>query len=133
MKHWRTLLFLIVSILFLAACAESTAQITPSPVKMEEIETSLPANPEDTEEPVIQDRTAYEQYEIVTLLPKDAIPAIDDPEFLTADEADQEYAPDELVIGVSFNGESRAYSINLLSSHEIVNDEVGGIKLSATW
>jgi hypothetical protein len=65
--------------------------------------------------------------------PKDAIPAIDNPQFLTADEADEEYAPDELILGVEFNGDARAYSINLLSSHEIVNDTVGDVKISVTW
>lgn len=70
---------------------------------------------------------------IVTLLPRDGIPAIDNPVFLDVAEADEEYAPDELVIGVEFNGEARAYSIPLLSSHEIVNDVVGGEKIAVTW
>ena len=74
-----------------------------------------------------------EDYEIVTLLPRDAIPAIDNPQFLTAAEADEFYDPNELVIGVEFNGDARAYSIPLLSSHEIVNDTVGGEKIAVTW
>ena len=73
------------------------------------------------------------EFEIITLLPFDGIPAIDDPEFLNAQQADEEYAPDELVIGVEFNGDARAYSIPLLSSHEIVNDTVGGEKIAVTW
>ncbi len=77
--------------------------------------------------------TAERQFEIVTLLPRDAIPAIDEPEFLNVAQADEEYAPDELVMGVAFNGEARAYSIPLLSSHEIVNDTVGGVKIAVTW
>lgn len=75
----------------------------------------------------------YSQYEIITLLPQDRIPAIDDPQFLSSDEADAEYAPDELILGVSFNGDSRAYSVSLLSRHEIVNDIVGGKPISVTW
>jgi len=71
--------------------------------------------------------------EIVTLLPRDAIPAIDNPRFYSVAEADEEYAPDELVLGVSLNGESRAYSTALLNSHEIVNDTVGGRKIAVTW
>jgi len=76
---------------------------------------------------------SYEDYEIVTLLPRDAIPAIDDPVFMTAEEADGSYADDELIMGVEFNGDARAYSIPLLSSHEIVNDVVGGVKIAVTW
>ncbi len=75
----------------------------------------------------------YDDLQIVTLLPRDAIPAIDDPQFLTADEANGAYDDDELVLGVEFNGDARAYSIPLLSSHEIVNDTVGGVKIAVTW
>lgn len=75
----------------------------------------------------------YADLEIITLLPMDAIPAINDPTFLTAEQADTQYLADELVMGVTFNGESRAYSIPYLSAHEIVNDEVGGVKIAVTW
>lgn len=75
----------------------------------------------------------YDDLQIVTLLPRDAIPAIDDPQFLTVEEANVAYDDDELVMGVEFNGNARAYSIPLLSSHEIVNDTVGGVKIAVTW
>ncbi len=73
------------------------------------------------------------EYQIITLLPPDAIPSIDDPVFLSAEEADAEYAPDEEVLGVVFNGEARAYSIPLLSGREIVNDTIAGRKIAVTW
>ena len=69
----------------------------------------------------------------MTLLPPDAIPAIDYPKFYSAVEADQEYDPDELVMGVVINGESKAYSTPLLDGHEIVNDALGGRKIAVTW
>ena len=72
-------------------------------------------------------------YNIVTLLPPDAIPAIDNPRFYSAAEADAEYDPDELVMGVTINGESKAYSTSHLDSHEIVNDTLGGRKIAVTW
>ena len=75
----------------------------------------------------------YEEYTIVTLLPRDGIPAIDNPQFLGAEEADDFYDPDELVIGVEFEGDARAYSVPFLSGHEIVNDTVGGRKIAVTW
>ena len=71
--------------------------------------------------------------EIVTLLGFDAIPAILDPEFVSVKEADEWMDSDELVLGLSINGDSRAYSVPMLSSHEIVNDTVGGRKLAVTW
>lgn len=72
-------------------------------------------------------------YNIVTLLPPDAIPAIDYPTFVTGVEADKQYQPDELVLGVEINGDARAYSIPYLSGHEIVNDTVGGEPIAVTW
>jgi Protein of unknown function (DUF3179) len=75
----------------------------------------------------------YADYEMVTLLPRDGIPAIDNPQFLTVSEANEYYDPDELVIGVEINGDARAYSVPLLSNHEIVNDTVGGEIIAVTW
>ena len=93
--------------------------------------------------------------EIVTLLPFDAIPAVLDPVFISAEDADAKLAemlddrfqrnadqallkgelgPDDaLVLGVSINGDSRAYYIPTLSRVEIVNDTVGGQPLAVTW
>lgn len=73
----------------------------------------------------------YSDDRILTVLPYDAIPAILNPEFVSASKA--KLATDSPVIGVSFNGESHAYSIHLLNGHEIVNDEVGGVKIATTW
>ena len=42
-------------------------------------------------------------------------------------------ASDERVLGVSINGDHRAYPLNLLSRHEIVNDTVGGVPVAVTW
>jgi hypothetical protein len=72
-------------------------------------------------------------YQIVTLLPKDAIRSIDQPRFYDVQEANEEYADDEQVLGVEFDGEARAYSVGLLSNHEIVNDLVGGRPIAVTW
>ena len=74
-----------------------------------------------------------QDFKIVTLLEFDAIKAIDNPEFLTAEEVGDIYPPNEKVIGVSINGDNRAYSVPMLSRHEIVNDTVGGVKLAVTW
>lgn len=76
---------------------------------------------------------AQESYEIITLLPPDAIPSIDNPRFYDVARADLEYAADETVIGLEVEGEARAYSTALLSSHEIVNDEIKGRPIAVTW
>lgn len=74
-----------------------------------------------------------EDLEIVTLLGFDAIPAVLEPEFVDAAQADEWLEDDDLIIGVSINGDSRAYSVPMLSAHEIVNDVVGGEPVAVTW
>jgi hypothetical protein len=71
---------------------------------------------------------------IVTLLPKDAVPAIRDPVPLLVPAAAVRAVQDsDQVLGVAIGEESRAYPIAFLSWHEIVNDVVGGVPVAATW
>ena len=64
---------------------------------------------------------------------RDAIPAIFEPAFVTPSEVGGRLSDDELVIGVSINGEHHAYGVALLSGHEVVNDVVGGVPIAVTW
>jgi hypothetical protein len=79
------------------------------------------------------DEGGRQELEIVTLLGFDSIPAILEPSFVEADEAEAWMGPNERVLGLSINGEHRAYSIPMLSRHEIVNDVVGGVPVAVTW
>ena len=72
-------------------------------------------------------------YEIIDVLPRDAIAAIFEPEFVSASEAEEFMQPYELVLGLTIEGDSRAYSLPYLNSHEIVSDEVGGKPVAVTW
>ena len=80
-----------------------------------------------------EDVVVDQELVMVTLLGFDGISAILSPAFATADEAEAWMSPDEPLLGLSFNGESRAYPINMLSRHEIVNDVVGGVPVAVTW
>ncbi len=63
--------------------------------------------------------------EIVRGAGKDSIPAISDPEKLSANAA--AWVDDQdIVLGVVRNGEACAYPLSILYWHEIVNDTVGG-------
>ncbi|MCH8062766.1 MAG: DUF3179 domain-containing protein [Chloroflexi bacterium] len=64
-------------------------------------------------------------------LPLDAIKPIYEPLVGSPDEV--ELDADELVMGVSINGESRAYPIRVLRFREMVNDELGGTPILVTW
>ncbi len=65
--------------------------------------------------------------------PKDGIPSIDRPKFLSVQEAKEKYNAREPVIVVTINGDARAYPLQVLIWHEIVNDEVGGEPVSVTF
>ncbi|PWQ95592.1 DUF3179 domain-containing protein [Leucothrix pacifica] len=64
--------------------------------------------------------------------PRDGIPSIDKPKFVAARSANF-LKPGDRVIGVTYNGESRAYPINILNWHEIVNDSIRGKAVSVTY
>ncbi len=70
---------------------------------------------------------------IITVLPKDAIPAIDDPKFVSAEEADRVMTPDEPVLGMTDGDVTKAYSLWQLNHHEIVNDRIGTLPVAVTW
>ena len=70
---------------------------------------------------------------IYTVLPVDAIPAIDDPQYVPAEEAAAFLKPDEPVMGVTGGGEAKAFSLWQLHVHEIVNDLIGGTPVAFTW
>ena len=53
--------------------------------------------------------------------PKDGIPAINQPQFITSQQASF-LSDDDRILGVSLNGISKAYPIKILNWHEIVND-----------
>ena len=73
------------------------------------------------------------EYEIHYVIARDQIPAILDPQFLDAGEAIEAYNEHEQVLGLSIDGDHRAYPIPFLSQHEIVNDVVGGKPVAVTW
>ena len=64
----------------------------------------------------------------------DGIPPLENPAYAPADDPGADYLEDdERVIGVSINGEHRAYPLRIVNAHELVNDALGGEPLSLTW
>jgi hypothetical protein len=64
---------------------------------------------------------------------KDGIPAIDKPQFVGVAQAADFLAAREPVILVEVGGDARAYPVQILIWHEIVNDLVGGVPLAVTY
>jgi hypothetical protein len=66
------------------------------------------------------------------VLPQDGIPAIDEPKFAGVAAIDW-LDPQEPVIALEVNGESRAYPLQILTWHEVVNDEIAGVPVVVTF
>ena len=65
--------------------------------------------------------------------PKDGIPSIDDPEFVSVDEADVWIEDNELVLALVYKGVKRVYPLQILVWHEIVNDVIEGDPVLVTY
>ncbi|WP_333835204.1 DUF3179 domain-containing protein [Rubrimonas sp.] len=65
--------------------------------------------------------------------PKDGIPAIDDPRFVSVSEAAANHAAVEPVMSLAIDGDARAYPLRILTWHEIVNDTVAGAPVAVTF
>jgi hypothetical protein len=65
--------------------------------------------------------------------PKDGIPAIDEPRFVSVDEADDWLGDREPVVVVRQGQEVHLYPYQILIYHEIVNDVVGGRPVTVTY
>jgi len=65
--------------------------------------------------------------------PKDGIPAIDNPKYVTVAEADEWIQDNELVLAIQHKGVKRVYPFQILVWHEIVNDKIQGDPLLITY
>ncbi len=64
---------------------------------------------------------------------RDGIPPIDDPTFVSVADASEWLTDTEPVIALEVNGEAKAYPLQILLWHEIVNDELGGLPVTVTY
>ena len=65
--------------------------------------------------------------------PRDGIPPIDQPKFIENQLAAQWLKPNDPVIALEINGDARAYPLQILTWHEIINDFVGEIAVTITF
>ncbi|MDJ0777778.1 MAG: DUF3179 domain-containing protein [Gammaproteobacteria bacterium] len=64
--------------------------------------------------------------------PRDGIPALSAPKMLGAAEVDY-IEPQDRIVGIEIGGEARAYPIDILNWHEIVNDSIGDSHFAITY
>jgi hypothetical protein len=65
--------------------------------------------------------------------PKDGIPSIDNPKYVSLEEADQWIGDDELVLGITYKDVKRVYPLQIMVLHEIVNDIIANDPLLITY
>lgn len=102
--------------------------------------TQVPASPEEDVTSALDDPSAeglpaplVDETRLVSGgPPPDGIPALDDPRFDRAADVDF-LEPDEPVLAVSIDGEDRAYPVQILIWHEIVNDTLGDTPVAITY
>ena len=134
-----------------AVTAQPTAQPTPAtatPAATAERPTATPTPPRDESDAVERQvarilegnfpkidisKRSVDLAEIRSVIPPDAIPAIDEPRFLGLAEASEWLSAEAPVIAFERNGDARAYPLEILTWHEIVNDVVGGEPVIVTY
>ncbi len=66
--------------------------------------------------------------------PKDGIPSIDNPNFVSGAKAEEDFLNDkDRVLGLFLRGRAKAYPIRILNWHEIVNDRIGDKNIVVTF
>lgn len=66
-------------------------------------------------------------------VPRDGIPPIDQPSFVSVSDASEWVSPREPVIMLVVGDDARAYPLQIMTYHEIVNDVVGGEPVTVTF
>ena len=120
-------------LLILAGCIGSDQRETPTPAPIPTLAPTPNPTAMPTSIPTATTTSGEIALKVITLLRKDAIPAILEPQFASPQSAEKHMTDTEQVIGVFINGDARAYPIEILSDHEIVNYVVGGEPIAVTW
>jgi hypothetical protein len=157
---WSQVAF-FAALLFLAACspAAGSLQEPPGPTQPRETETPTVSETGSSEKPAPQPANIMTEDDRPTQLrsitaswdtnwnrhtidyeeilsggpPRDGIPSIDEPNFISPAEASGWLAGNEPVVALELKGEVRAYPLQILIWHEIVNDTVGGVPVVVTF
>lgn len=145
----KTILYLVFLSMILAACTPATSSLpsTPTAIPQGSSNPPTPMEPREVkllpEEPVpfstSEWRTNFKKHSVPfrDILsggpPKDGIPAIDHPKFISPGEAKAWLKDNEPVILFEHQNDARAYPLQILMWHEIVNDTVGGQPVVVTF
>ena len=65
--------------------------------------------------------------------PRDAFPVLFDPPMGNVEDGDRVLEPNEWIIGIALKGEAKAYPVDVMGFHELINDVVGGMPITVCW
>ncbi len=149
MRRTVTILLAVGALaLLLADCAKTVSSVEPpaaEDVVAEEVASEAPLPVEAAAVPASTDRFDIKTTEAGVRYivdpdkirgggpPKDGIPAIDDPKYVSVAEADSWIADNELVLTISYRGVVRVYPLQIMVWHEIVNDVIAGDPILITY
>ena len=143
----KTYLFLVIALIvgvLVASCAKPAPEPAPAPGPAE------PSTPAPAPEKAPEVSHVEEEFEIKTTpegvkyivepdkivgggVPKDGIPSIDNPKFVSLEEADEWIQDNELVLAITYKGVTRVYPLQIMVWHEIVNDTIAGDPILITY
>ncbi len=118
-----------------SSISESTPSFTPGPVPDFDPQARYGGSSRPGIPPWKTDFTKYsiDFNDIMVGQVRDGIPSIDLPKFVAVDPGPGWIAELEPVISLEIDGDARAYPIQILTWHEIVNDMVGGVPVIVTF
>ncbi|MDN5200071.1 DUF3179 domain-containing protein [Fulvivirgaceae bacterium BMA10] len=116
----KTKFFYLISLILIMACRDEDKPGN----------RPIPSGPDNTKQ-IIEGWSVPLNFVVDGGVGKDGIPAIDQPKFISSDKA--HYLHDnDLIIGLKFGNEIRAYPHKILDKHEIVNDIVNNQPLTVS-
>lgn len=125
---WRHFFFLLAFLL--SSCTAAAGPTPPTPTRDPARQPAPPAPvPTAGTNARVEVVDGYPRYGMS--LGFDAITPIYEPQFAPAAEAQLD--GEELVIGVAWGGEAKAYPIYVLRTRELVNDELAGVPVLVSW
>lgn len=133
--HMKISAYFLLLTIFLMGCGTA---VTPPPPATPTVNASppiaddLPNSPPIPDNPTINPRADNRRIEAFNqLIGFDAIRPIYDPAFTSADASP--LLDEELVMGIAWGSEAKAYPVTVLRFREMVNDELAGIPILVSW
>ncbi len=136
MKKTLVLLLMGLLVITVAGCAQPAPAPGPAPEQSPEKIPELTETEKEMEVKLTEEGVKYivdPNKLIGGGVPKDGIPSIDNPRYVSVEEADEWIEDNELVLAIIYKGVKRVYPLQIMVWHEIVNDIIAGDPILITY